>query len=377
LERKRESFGKDEGGSLMPSKRKATEQLTIHIFELDEEIRLPSTRYQGSKAKLVSWIWEKIKNIEFDTAIDIFGGTGVVGYFLKRKGKQVYYNDYLKSNYYIGLALIENNTVKLSEQEAEKLLIRDPFYSYSNFIYETFKDIYYTDDENEWLDLVVQNIQRMDNIYKKALAYYALFQACLVKRPFNLFHRRNLYLRFASVRRTFGNKATWDRPFVEHFRDFIKEVNSLVYDNRKENKAFNLDVFDVEGNFDLVYIDPPYTSAKGVIVDYLHFYHFLEGLADYENWGSKINHRTKNKSFYKIYNPWNDKNKIREKFQELFAKFRNSILVISYRADGIPSIEQIVSDVKLFKKDVRVYTYDNYKYALSNARTSEVLIVGE
>lgn len=361
----------------MPSKRKATEQLTIHIFELDEEIRLPSTRYQGSKAKLVSWIWEKIKNIEFDTAIDIFGGTGVVGYFLKRKGKQVYYNDYLKSNYYIGLALIENNTVKLSEQEAEKLLIRDPFYSYSNFIYETFKDIYYTDDENEWLDLVVQNIQRMDNIYKKALAYYALFQACLVKRPFNLFHRRNLYLRFASVRRTFGNKATWDRPFVEHFRDFIKEVNSLVYDNRKENKAFNLDVFDVEGNFDLVYIDPPYTSAKGVIVDYLHFYHFLEGLADYENWGSKINHRTKNKSFYKIYNPWNDKNKIREKFQELFAKFRNSILVISYRADGIPSIEQIVSDVKLFKKDVRVYTYDNYKYALSNARTSEVLIVGE
>lgn len=361
----------------MVQKYRSSEQLTLPIFEPHHEVKIPSTRYQGSKAKLVGWIWEKIKDIDFSNAIDIFGGTGVVGYFLKQKGKQVYYNDYLKSNYYIGLALIENNTIKLNKQEAEKLLIKEPDYDYRYFIRDTFKDIYYTDEENEWLDIVVQNICRIENIYKKAVAYYALFQACLVKRPFNLFHRKNLYLRFADVKRTFGNKTTWDRPFEEHFIDFINEINYLVYDNGRENKAYNLDVFEVEGNFDLVYIDPPYTSSKGVSVDYLDFYHFLEGLANYENWKNKINYRTINKRFYKNNNPWNDKHKIRKKFRELFEKFKDSILVISYRSDGIPTIEQIVSDVKRFKRQVHVYTFENYKYVLSNGKTAEILIVGE
>jgi len=198
-----------------------------------------------------------------------------------------------------------------------------------------------------------------------------------VKRPFNLFHRRNLYLRFTDVKRGFGNKATWDRPFEEHLGDFINEINYLIYDNGKQNKAYNLDVFEIEGDFDLVYIDPPYTSSKGVTVDYLNFYHFLQGLADYENWKNKINYRTINKRFYKNTNSWNDKYKIRWKFKELFEKFKDSILVISYRSDGIPTVDQIVTDLKFLKKRVQVYTFENYKYALSNGRTSEVLIVGE
>ncbi|MFQ6091753.1 MAG: DNA adenine methylase [bacterium] len=361
----------------MVRKYKLSEQLTFPTFEPHHEVKLPSTRYQGSKAKLVGWIWENIRHFDFSNAIDIFGGTGVVGYFLKQKGKQVYYNDYLKSNYFVGLALIENNTVKLSKKEIERLLIKASDYDYPYFIRDTFRDIYYTHEENEWLDITVQNIRRIKNAYKKALAFYALFQACLVKRPFNLFHRRNLYLRFAEVKRTFGNKATWDRPFEDHFVDFLNEINYLVCNNGKENKAYNLDVFEIEGDFDLVYIDPPYTSSKGVSVDYLNFYHFLEGLADYDNWKDMINYRTINKRFYKDNDPWGNKHNIRLKFRELFEKFKDCILVVSYRSDGIPSIEQLISDIKLFKKKVHVYAFDNYKYVLSNGRTSEVLIVAE
>jgi len=361
----------------MARKYNIAKQVTLPFIEQFHEVRVPTTRYQGSKAKLVDWIWENIKDLDFSSALDAFGGTGVVGYYLKQQGKQVFYNDYLTSNYYIGVALIENNTIRLSEHEIEKLLTKNSKYNYRSFIAETFKDIYYTDEENQWLDTVVQNIERMENIYKKALAYYALFQACLVKRPFNLFHRKNLYLRFAEVKRTFGNKATWDKSFDEHFMDFIREINYLVYDNGKENKAYNLDVFEIKGEFDLVYIDPPYTSSKGVSVDYKNFYHFLEGLASYEKWGSMIDRRTINKRFYRDNNPWNNKLKIRRKFRDLFEKFRNSVLVISYRSDGIPSIQQIESDLKLFKKHIQVHTFDNYKYVLSNSTTSEVLIIGE
>src|SRR4030042_2850071 len=92
--------------------------------------RFPSTRYQGSKAKLANWIWEQIAGLEFDTCLDAFGGTGAVGYRFKKEGKQVAYNDILKFNYYIGLALIENNKTRISLDEVDWLLTKHNNISY-------------------------------------------------------------------------------------------------------------------------------------------------------------------------------------------------------------------------------------------------------
>jgi len=192
------------------------------LFEKDPVF--PSTRFQGSKLKIVDWIWEGIKGLKFQTALDAFGGTGSVVYMLKEKGKQVAYNDVLKFNYYIGLALIENDGAVLSREDINFLLTKHKGITYPTFIADTFKEIYYTDDENNWIDMVVTNIKLLDDKYKQALAYFVLFQACIIKRPFNLFHRKNLYLRFAEVKRDFGNKATWDTPFEVHFRKFAEEA---------------------------------------------------------------------------------------------------------------------------------------------------------
>jgi len=196
----------------------------------------PSTRYQGSKLKIVNWIWENIKDLEFHTALDAFGGTGCVAYMLKQKGKQISYNDILKFNWFIALALIENDSVTLSSDDIDFLVTKHKEIKYPTFVYDTFKDIYFTDEENQWIDIVVTNIGQLKNLYKKALAYYSLFQSCIIKRPFNLFHRKNLYLRFSDVERNFGNKTTWDTPFEAHFRKFIAEVNQAVFYNGWQNK---------------------------------------------------------------------------------------------------------------------------------------------
>jgi len=338
---------------------------------------VPSTRYQGSKAKLVRWIWDLTKDISFDTVLDAFGGTGVVGYWLKQKGKQVTYNDILRFNYYVGLALIENNTTHLTEEDIEGLLSRQPGQEYSTFITDTFKDIYYADEENRWLDLVVQNIAMLPDTHKRALAYYALFQACLVKRPFNLFHRKNLYLRFADVERSFGNKTTWDTPFEAHFRAFVDEANTLVVDNGRANRALNEDAWDVEGDYDLVYIDPPYISQRGVGVDYHHFYHFLEGLARYEEWPALVDYRSKHRRMKRMYNPWVDPSAIQGAFTRLLDRFYDAIIVISYRADGVPSITDLEAMMRQMKRRVQVHALDGYQYVLSTRQTAEVLIVGE
>ena len=57
------------------------------------QYKFPNTRYQGSKAKIVDWIWENIKDLEFNTVLDRCGGTGRVSYELKKNGKEVIYND--------------------------------------------------------------------------------------------------------------------------------------------------------------------------------------------------------------------------------------------------------------------------------------------
>src|SRR3989344_6267944 len=82
--------------------------------------KLPKTQYLGSKERLVNWIYENApKNIE--TVFDAFSGTSVVGYIFKSKGKKVIGNDFLKFNYHIGKAVIENNDQTLDENDLRDL----------------------------------------------------------------------------------------------------------------------------------------------------------------------------------------------------------------------------------------------------------------
>ncbi|MDR3307199.1 MAG: DNA adenine methylase [Endomicrobium sp.] len=350
---------------------------TSGISAFDENNPFPSTRYQGSKNKLTYWIWDNIKDLDFKTALDAFGGTGSVSHLLKRKGKQVFYNDILKFNHIIGKALIENDSAKLTDEDIDFLLSENK--NKQDFIQKTFKGIYYTDEENAWLDNIIYNINQLNDEYKKAISFFALFQSCIIKRPYNLFHRANLYIRLSNVTRSFGNKTTWDKPFENYFRHFVAEANNAIFYNGLKCQSRNQDALDLDINdVDLLYLDTPYVSNKGIGANYLDFYHFLEGLADYENWGNKICDKYKHipiKSDKKC--PWIDKNQIASEFEKVIKKFRNSKMVISYRNDGIPSIQELFDIVDKYKDKVSVIYSRDYKYALSNSDVKEVLIIGQ
>ncbi len=340
--------------------------------------QFPSTRYQGSKQKLVGWIWESIKDLPFDSFLDAFSGTASVGYHAKQNGKRVVSNDILKFNHQIALSLIQNDAVTLSDEDILQVLTNDPSVNYPTFLQDTFKDIYYTDEENAFLDMAITNISYFDDDVKKALAYSALGQACLVKRPFNLFHRKNLYVRFAKVERSFGNKTTWDGDFTEYFSRFAQEFNRAVFSNDRENKAVNVDAFDLTESADLVYIDTPYVSEGGVGVDYSQFYHFLEGMVDYDNWRSRIDMGSKHRRLVVERSPWTDRNEIEGAFDRLIRKFGDRILVISYRSPGIPTEKMICETVGQYCDVVKVGRKE-YKYVLSKKeerKNGELLIIG-
>jgi adenine-specific DNA-methyltransferase len=341
------------------------------------EPAFPSTRYQGSKAKLAPWILSRLSDLPFDTCLDAFSGTAAVAYQLKKAGRQVTCNDILKFNALIATALVANRNIRVEPHETESLLERSQGRVYPTLVAATFPNVYFTDEENAWIDRTITNVRAIEEPCKHALAFFALCQACLIKRPFNLFHRKNVYLRHSKVPRSFGNKTSWDRPFEHWFRRFITEANAAVFDNGRKNRALNLDIFDVEGDFDLVYIDTPYVSGRRVGTDYLSYYHFLEGLANYDRWEALIDGDTKNLGMKKVRSEWTDPKRVSGAFDRLFHKFRRSIVAVSYRNDGIPSEEELAALLRKYKRNVRVERFGRYRYALSrNESSHEILLIG-
>lgn len=338
------------------------------------QTKFPQTRYQGSKLKITNWIKENLINYKYETVLDAFGGTASISYMFKELDKTIHYNDLMNFNSIIGLALIENNDVLLNNDDIKFVLEKNKDFVYDNFIEKTFKDIYYLDSENVWLDIITQNILNVKCKIKQSMLFWCLFQACLIKRPYNLFHRKNLTIRTKEVKRTFGNKTTWDTSFEKHFLKFVKEINNAIIDNKKNNKSLNKDVLDIKNNYDLVYIDSPYIPLKGSITKYNDFYHFLNGLSDYYNWSTKIDYNSKNKKTYTEYSVWEDKKNILEAFDKIFENFQKSIIVVSYRSDGIPSIDELITLLKKYKTNIEIKQKD-YQYVLSNTKNQEVLII--
>lgn len=343
------------------------------------EIKLPITRYYGSKRKLVELIWRELEtlNLQFDTVLDVFGGSGIFSYYSKLKGKQVFYNDIFYFNYIIGKALIQNNKNFLTSNDIQFLLTKDTSISYKSIIENNFEGIYYTIEENKQLDVIIQNIDRLQK-NKQESAYYLLFQSCLIKRPYNLFHRKNLNLRTNFNGGGFGNKVTWERSFEELFYKFNEELNEFVFSNGLKNKSFNSSALKCRTKADLVYIDPPYFKNSNH-VPYHSKYHFLEGLANYDLIPEKIDITKKHKEIMiNKSSEFESKSSFLTDLNSLFINHKSSILAVSYRSNGIPSISEIETLMKIYKKNVVSISLKKYNYALNSkgSENYEFLVLG-
>jgi D12 class N6 adenine-specific DNA methyltransferase len=57
--------------------------------------KYPEFRYMGSKHRLLPWIHDVLRTIDFHTAADPFVGSGCVSYLMKAMGKRVIASDFL------------------------------------------------------------------------------------------------------------------------------------------------------------------------------------------------------------------------------------------------------------------------------------------
>ena len=97
----------------------------------------------------------------------------------------------------------------------------------------------------------------------------------------------------------------------------------------------------------------------------------------YAGWNEHVDYHSKHRRLRVQSNPWADKRKIHDAFERLFVRYQNSILVVSYRSDGIPSVEVLTDLLAKDKSRVSISLFGEYHYALStNDRSKEILLVG-
>ncbi|SDB84623.1 DNA adenine methylase [Pelagirhabdus alkalitolerans] len=342
-------------------------------IELPEQMeKFPSTRFMGSKQNLLEHIWGVASQFEFNSVLDLFSGSSVVSYMFKTQNKQVLSNDYMAFSATYTKALIENNKTTLSARDIKILF--DNTTSMDNFVSSTFKDIYFDDTDNYFIDLIRANVNRLDNQYKRSLALSSLVRACLKKRPRGIFTYT-------------GQRYNDGRPDLalsleEHFLNAVELYNNAVFDNGEKNKSRHGDAIDNRQKADLVYIDPPYYSPHSDN-EYVRRYHFVEGLV--KGWKDvEMQWHTKTKKFKSYPTPFSSRKGAYDAFDKLFKKHRNSILIVSYSSNSLPTKDEMLELMSKYKQQVEVVALD-HRYSFGNQghkvgdnknRVKEYLFVG-
>src|SRR5579859_7605579 len=310
----------------------------------------PPTRFMGSKQGILPGIWNPIKHLPFTTVLDAFSGSGCVSYMFKGQGKTVIANDFSKYSYHMVNALVANASERLSEDDVTMLLEPNPYRG--NFIQQTFENIYYSDEDNLFLENTVANIQQLTSPYKRALAISALNRACIKRRPRGVFT-------YVGHRYDDGRKDL-RLSFRDQLLAAIQLLNDAVFDNGQSNIALNQDVFSLNVTPDLVYLDPPYYTPLSDN-DYLRRYHFVEGLSCYWQ-GVEILHHTKTKKLRKYLTPFDSRTEVYGAFERLLQKFSDSIIVVSYSSNSLPNREELTAMLKQIKGNVQVHLIE-HKYS--------------
>jgi adenine-specific DNA-methyltransferase len=204
-------------------------------------------------------------------------GTHCVGYALKQKYR-ICANDIQEYSFVIGKAFIENGGYAVNRELAEKELLRNirknERNAEFNLFQKTYANTYFTTNQCMEIDNIRAAIEAVPTPRRELYLTALMSTMC---------HASNTTGHFAE----YLNKPASNPKSVQELF-FQKCENLSVASSSYANTVFNLDykkflsgteqeLVEIVEDSDLVYIDPPYSSAQ-----YSRFYHILETLVKYD-----------------------------------------------------------------------------------------------
>lgn len=298
--------------------------------------------YQGSKKQLLEFIFDNIVKINppNKAILDIFAGSGVVSYGLKRYFN-IYSNDAEYYSYLINKALLGNNKLNESTKEtfinaynknlnnlysifSETILAEEKFILQKNIqnlkiLYEEFPLIWKDNFSLQINDISINNIENL-RLYKNEIPYilFTLYYSTTyfrIKQAIELDSIRyaieqisddDKYKYFSALFYTMkeivfskdGHMAQpldIDKNSTKMIKLYHKDTLNILFsklqefesndyiETNHENKVYNynfkelLKIDDIKKNIGTIYADPPYTDMQ-----YSRYYHLLNVIAKYE-----------------------------------------------------------------------------------------------
>jgi len=319
-----------------------------------EKLKLSNRRYLGSKAKLISFIKETVKEQcgDINSFLDLFAGTGIVGWSFNNQNTAVFVNDMLMCNYISYKAFFDSENF-----DEDKVINYIAFYNEvtvndENYFSKNFSGTFFSKENCLKIGFIRENIE---NEYKKGKLNErerAILITCLL---FAMDRIANTVGHYDAYRM---NGDLSKKLFLE----MLDIPNNLVNSN---NRIFNCDANQLVENViaDVVYIDPPYNSRQ-----YCDAYHLLENVARWEK--PEVFGTAKKMDRSNLKSKYCSKSAPVE-FDKLIQKIAAKYIIVSYnnmgdkgagRSQAKISDEDILSslsmrgEVKIFEKEHLQFT---------------------
>lgn len=328
----------------------------------------PTVNFIGNKEKITNWMFDFVPS-DVEVFLDGFSGGASVSYEAKKRNFEVISNDVLKINYLISKALVENNKHKLSEKDIELIFNGKPI---SGYMHKNYSNKNFFPEECMELDLYRKNIDKLSNNYKKAMALVLMRRSMIRKMPYSRFNIKwekvkQLRDEEYSYKHYKRRRAYHNESFKKHFLSNVDEYNLSLFDNGKNNKAHNKDIFSFINKVeaDLIYLDPPY---PGTLNKYFEFYGLLDEYVD-------------SKEHTPFTNSFTNKNEALKLFDKLFKLSGDKkYMILSTGNKSYPDISTLKKLAEQYFKKITV-SEKKHVYKITGKENKkgnkEVLIIGK
>lgn len=225
--------------------------------------------YFGGKRRLVGEIFKRLPpSSRAPVFLDAFLGGGAVSLYAKARGYKVFCNDIAERSFIVGKSLIENSRVKITKKDILRLFMKNGNGRQGtvHFIEDHFVPRFIEKKHAEFLDNAFLNLNLFEGT-KRHLMKFLLVKYIFLMMPWSQFTATSFWESintkdYDRVKRQYisRNFRILNKPIKVALEDCADFINSAIFGNGKENRAYQMDVFEFlkEAEGDIIYFDPPY-----------------------------------------------------------------------------------------------------------------------
>lgn len=334
------------------------------------EVDLFRKSFYGNKREMLAPIANLIP-FGTRTVADIFGGTGVVAWYLKHLGFRVLSNDVMRFPSLTLRAIVENNGTQLDE--ADLRLLSEPKRGKGDHIRRFYRETF-GPSNSDFLDAWAANIPRLADPTKRDIA--AFIPIACISKPLSKYAA----IHWTALGTLTGYRHLWYFDLEKEVRHYALNIlPHLVFDNAQNNQVFNEDALDLVSriNADILYLDPPYACRAG---SYEGTYALFDDLVSIlSGRGNLIKDPYDSRSELGPYTYFGTRKSALTGFARLFERSRHiPNVIVSYNTTSLISPSEIASIAKVYRKTVSMQFIDRPRPTTiknRNTRTQEMLML--